>query len=54
LEKTVRTFDLKWLSPTLQLQIERLKPGAFVEQAVNGVAIGKPGAGKSHVLAARG
>jgi DNA replication protein DnaC len=54
LEKTFRTFDLKWLSPTLQLQIERLKPGTFLEQAVNVVAIGKPGVGKSHVLAALG
>src|SRR5216683_1084298 len=54
LEKTFRTFDLKWLSTALQLQIERLKPGAFLEQAVNVVAIGKPGVGKSHVLAALG
>ena len=35
LEKTFRTFDLKWLSPTLQLQIERLKPGAFLEHSVD-------------------
>src|SRR5512135_933367 len=54
LEKTFRTFDLKWLSPALQLQIERLKPGAFLEQAINVVAVGKPGVGKSHVLAALG
>jgi DNA replication protein DnaC len=54
LEKTFRTFDLKWLSPALQLHIERLKAGAFLEQAVNVVAIGKPGVGKSHVLAALG
>jgi len=54
LEKTFRTLDLKWLSPTLQLQIERLQSGAFLEQAVNVVAIGKPGVGKSHVLAALG
>jgi DNA replication protein DnaC len=54
LEKTFRTFDLKWLSPTLQLQIERLKPGAFLEHAVNVIAVGKPGVGKSHVLAALG
>src|SRR6266568_5091863 len=53
-EKTFRTFDLKWLSPTLQLQIERLKPGAFLEHAVNVIAVGKPGVGKSHVLAALG
>ena len=54
LEKTFRTFDLKWLSPQLQLQIERLKPGTFLEQAVNVIAVGKPGVGKSHVLAALG
>ncbi len=54
LEKTFRTFDLKRLSPTLQLQIERLKPGAFLEQAVNVIAVGKPGVGKSHLGAALG
>ena len=54
LEKTFRTFDLKRLSPTLQLQIERLKPGAFLEHSVNVIAVGPPGVGKSHVLAALG
>jgi len=54
LEKTFRTFDLRRLSPTLQLHIERLKKGAFLEQAINVVAVGKPGVGKSHVLAALG
>src|SRR6266481_3922388 len=54
LEKTFRTLDLKWLSPPLQLQIERLKPGAFLEQAVNVIAVGRPGVGKSHVGAAVG
>jgi DNA replication protein DnaC len=54
LEKTFRTLDLKWLSPTLQLQIERLKSGAFLEQAINVIALGRPGVGKSHVLAALG
>src|SRR6266567_9248459 len=34
LEKTFRTFDPKWLTPQLQLRIGRLKPGAFLEQAV--------------------
>src|SRR6266581_1496372 len=53
-EKTLRTFELKRLSPTLQLQIERLKSGAFLEQAVNVIALGRPGVGKSHVLAALG
>jgi DNA replication protein DnaC len=45
-EKTFRTLDLKRLSPTLQLQIERLKSGTFLEQAVNVIAVGKPGVGK--------
>lgn len=54
LEKTFRTFDVGRLSPTLQLHIERLKKGTFLEQAVNVMAIGKPGVGKSHVLAALG
>src|SRR2546421_12047659 len=54
LEKTFRTFELKWLSPTLQLQIERLKAGAFLEHAGNGISVGKPGVGKSHVLGALG
>jgi DNA replication protein DnaC len=53
-EKTFRTFDLRWLSPALQLQIERLKPGTFLSQAVNVIAVGKPGVGKSHILAALG
>jgi DNA replication protein DnaC len=53
-EKTFRTFDLQRLSPALQLQIERLERGAFLEQATNVIAVGKPGVGKSHLLAAVG
>jgi DNA replication protein DnaC len=51
-EKTFRTFDLQRLSPALQLHIERLKSGAFLSQATNVIAVGKPGVGKSHLLAA--
>ena len=51
-EKTFRTFDLQRLSPALQLHIERLKSGTFLEQATNVIAVGKPGVGKSHLLAA--
>lgn len=53
-EKTFRTFALHRLSPTLQLQLERLKSASFLEQATNVIAIGKPGVGKSHALAAVG
>jgi DNA replication protein DnaC len=51
-EKTFRTLDLTRLTPALQLQVERLKDGSFLEQAINVVAVGKPGVGKSHLLAA--
>src|SRR5258706_6986350 len=53
-EKTFRTFALSRLSPTLQLQLERLKCASFLETATNIIAIGKPGVGKSHALAAVG
>jgi DNA replication protein DnaC len=53
-EKTFRTLNLECFPPALRLQIERLKNGTFLEQAVNVIAIGKPGVGKSHLLAAVG
>jgi DNA replication protein DnaC len=53
-EKTFRTLDLDRFPAALRLQIDRLKSGSFLEQAINVVAVGKPGVGKSHVLAAVG
>jgi DNA replication protein DnaC len=53
-EKTFRTLALSRFSPTLQLQLERLKSASFLEAATNIIAIGKPGVGKSHALAAVG
>jgi DNA replication protein DnaC len=53
-EKTFRTFSLNRLTPMLQLQLERLKSASFLETATNVIAIGKPGVGKSHCLAAVG
>jgi DNA replication protein DnaC len=53
-EKTFRTFSPSRLTPTLQLQVERLKSASFLETATNVIAIGKPGVGKSHCLAAVG
>src|SRR5437588_5785529 len=53
-EKTFRTLSLSRLSPSLQLQLERLKSASFLETATNIIAIGKPGVGKSHGLAAVG
>ena len=53
-DKTFRTLSLGKLSPQLQLQIERLKSGSFLESATNVVAVGRPGVGKSHCVAAVG
>ncbi len=53
-EKTFRTLRLDRLGPALQLAIERLRGGSFVEDAVNVVAVGRPGVGKSHAAAAIG
>jgi DNA replication protein DnaC len=53
-DKTFRTFQLARLSPALQLQLERLKSGAFLTEATNVIAVGTPGVGKSHALAAVG
>jgi DNA replication protein DnaC len=53
-EKTFRTFQANRLSSTLQLQLEQLKDGAFLDSATNVIAVGKPGVGKSHLAAALG
>ena len=53
-EKTFRTLDLGRFPTALQLQVERLKRGTFLETAINVVAVGKPGVGKSHLAAAVG
>jgi DNA replication protein DnaC len=53
-EKTFATLQLERFSPAIQLQLERLRAGAFVADAVNVVAVGRPGVGKSHLAAAIG
>jgi DNA replication protein DnaC len=53
-EKTFRTLQLGAFPPLIRQQVERLRSGAFVQQAVNVVVVGKPGAGKSHLLASLG
>jgi len=53
-EKTFRTLQLDPFGPTVRLQLERLRRGAFLEEATNVIAVGKPGAGKSHLTAALG
>ena len=51
-EKTFRTLQLDRFPPGVRQQVERLRQGAFLDDAVNVVAVGKPGVGKSHLLAA--
>jgi DNA replication protein DnaC len=53
-EKTFRTLQVGAFPPLVRQQIERLRSGAFVQHAVNVVVVGKPGAGKSHLLASLG
>lgn len=53
-EKTFRTLQLGAFPPLIRQQIERLRSGTFVQQAINVVVVGKPGAGKSHLLASLG
>lgn len=53
-EKTMAQLDLGRFGPVLVQQIERLHDGTFVPQAVNVIAVGKPGTGKSHLAAAVG
>jgi len=53
-DKTFRTLQLEKFPPLIREQLERLRNGAFLEDAVNLVAAGKPGVGKSHALAAIG
>jgi DNA replication protein DnaC len=54
LEKTFDTLDLTTFPLAIQLQVERLRSGSFVADAINIVAAGKPGVGKTHLLAAIG
>jgi DNA replication protein DnaC len=53
-EKTFQSLLLGAFPPLIRQQVERLRSGSFVQQAVNVVVVGKPGAGKSHLLASLG
>jgi DNA replication protein DnaC len=53
-EKTFRTLQLTRFPLAIQQQLERLRRGTFLDEAVNVVAVGRPGAGKSHLTAALG
>jgi DNA replication protein DnaC len=53
-EKTLATLQLDAFPATIRLHLERLRTGTFLEEATNVIAIGPPGVGKSHALAAVG
>lgn len=53
-EKTFATLEVGSFSPLIRQQVERLRRGEFVTEAINVVAVGPPGVGKSHVLASLG
>lgn len=52
--KTFRTLDMQPFPPLVRQQLENLRKGEFLKDAVNIVAVGKPGVGKSHALASVG
>ena len=54
LEKTYRSLELNRFDAATRIQIERLRGGAFLAEAINVVAVGRPCAGKSHVACALG
>lgn len=53
-EKTFETLDLGAFPLPIRRQIETLRSGAFLRGAMNVIAIGEPGTGKSHLTAALG
>jgi DNA replication protein DnaC len=52
--KTWNTLDRTRLPVRLQQQLEELATGRFLDQAVNVLAFGLPGTGKTHAMAALG
>jgi DNA replication protein DnaC len=52
--KTLETFDLSRMPRALVAKVKDLARGEFVDQAVNVLAVGLPGTGKSHIGAALG
>lgn len=51
-EKTYRSLELNRFDAATRMQIERLRDGNFFTETINVIAIGRPGAGKSHFVCA--
>lgn len=52
LEKTFDNFNMKRLPAKLARQIRTLSDGSFLDRRENVLAFGRPGTGKTHILAA--
>lgn len=52
--KTLRTLNLSCFDGATRMQMERLQGGDFIKDAINVIAVGRPGAGKSHFACALG
>lgn len=52
--KTFDTLQMDRFPAQVRQLIPRLRSGSFLEKAVNILAVGRPGAGKTHLLAALG
>lgn len=52
--KTLRTLDLHHFDAATRMQMERLQGGDFLKDATNIIAVGRPGAGKTHFACALG
>jgi|SRR3990172_447759 len=53
-DKTLGTYDLDRLPAKARSAFAALRDGSFLDRAVNVVAFGNPGTGKTHLLAALG
>jgi DNA replication protein DnaC len=53
-EKTLGNFDLDRLPPKVRTTFAALRDGGFVERAINIIAFGNPGTGKTHLLCGLG
>jgi DNA replication protein DnaC len=52
--KTFRSLEVNRFDALTQMRLTELSTGAFLTEAINVIAIGKPGAGKSHLACALG
>ena len=52
--KTMHSLEMNRFDAPARMQIERLRTGAFLAEAINVIAVGRPGCGKSHLACALG